>query len=181
VRAVIIRHRRDEELHRNMLLDDYERAGTPDRRALAEALVAPMAAKLDDPDGGRPYLRVTAEYHLHLTPEELATHAIPDTSVPRWHQLLNRLTAADVLADDMELFAPRLLAVRLALSQLSLLAAADPQPGDDLMVSYLVDVVTSVLATRLSPQTTGVRARHARTRGSALLAPASPPGPAAGP
>jgi hypothetical protein len=48
--------------------------------------------------------------------------------------------------------------------QLSLLAAADPQPGDRLTIAFLVDVVAAVLATRVSPQTTAVRVEQAEDR-----------------
>ena len=58
VLAIIGKHRRDTEPRRHALLDMYEDAGVDDLRALASALVAPAAAKLGDPDGGRDYLQV---------------------------------------------------------------------------------------------------------------------------
>jgi AcrR family transcriptional regulator len=165
VRAVILRHRRDEEVQRNALLDAYERAGPPDLRALADALVQPLAAKLDDRDGGRHYLRIAAEYFVNLPPEENATHPIPDTSVTRWHGLLNELADEDVLADPMQLFVPRLLAIRLVLIHLSLLAASEPGTEDPLTISYLVDLVRTVLATRPSSQSTTLHARQSHLPG----------------
>ena len=60
LRALIAKHRRDVEARRHAMLDAYEAEGRDDVRALAGALVRPMAAKLSDPDGGhRPKERAT--------------------------------------------------------------------------------------------------------------------------
>jgi AcrR family transcriptional regulator len=160
VRAVIARHTPRQQAHRDALLDAYEQAGRPDRRALADALVTPVAAKLDDPDGGRDYLRILAEYFITLPREEFLAHPLPDTSLGRWHRLLDDLDDGD--PDDlMRRFAPRILAIRLTLLQLSLLAGLGPQPDDARTISYLTDVVTTILATPMSPQTAALRPRSA--------------------
>jgi AcrR family transcriptional regulator len=157
IRAVIARHSQHQLTHRHALLDAYEKSGRPDRRALADALIAPAAAKLDDPDGGRHYLRVVAEYFINLPREEFLAHPMPDTSLRRWHQLLDELDDGD--PDDLvRRYAPRVLAIRLMLIQLSLLAAIGPQPDDARSISYLTDVVTTILATPLSPQTSALHA-----------------------
>ena len=61
LRAIIEKHRADTEARRHALLDHYESSGSSDLRTLASALLLPLAAKLDDPDGGREYLRINAE------------------------------------------------------------------------------------------------------------------------
>src|SRR4029453_18429930 len=52
VRAVMAKHHRDVEARRHAMLDAYEADGRDDVRALAGALVRPLAAKLADEDGG---------------------------------------------------------------------------------------------------------------------------------
>jgi AcrR family transcriptional regulator len=147
VRAVIARHRRDEEAHRNALLDDRQRAGRTDRRALAEALVLPLAAKLDDPDGGRHYLRVAADYYLHVSREDNARQPIPDSSIVRWHRLLGPPVGGATAADPGRALLPRRLAIRLTLLELALLAAEAAAGDADDAIAFLVTVVAEVLGT----------------------------------
>ena len=71
VLALIAKHRRDTEPRRHALLDQYDESGHDDLRALAAALVSPAAAKLSDPDGGREYLQISAEFYMR--PNRAAT------------------------------------------------------------------------------------------------------------
>jgi AcrR family transcriptional regulator len=162
--AVIARHRKDDELRRHLLLDEYERAGTRDLRALAAALVTPLASKLADPDGGRWYLQISAEYYVHATSEQVAERRIPDTSTDRWYLLVDKLFDEDVRKDPIQRFAPRLSAIRLTLMELSRRAAAEPRPDDELFISFLIDIVANVLATRMSPETARLRSKQPRRR-----------------
>jgi AcrR family transcriptional regulator len=159
VLAVIAGHRHDDEIRRHVLLDEYERADTPDIRALAAALVLPLAAKLETPDGRR-YLQISAEHYLHADHEEMLTRRIPDESTDRWHRLLDDLVADDVRADPLQRFTPRLSATRLALIELSRRAAAEPRPDDRLFVSFLIDLITALLGARISPGTAKLRAQR---------------------
>jgi hypothetical protein len=77
---------------------------------------------------------------------------VADTSIPRWHVLLDGVTDASVVADPERRWEPRLLAVRLALIQTSVLASAGTGSRHR-AVSYLVDAVTAVLGTPPSPAT----------------------------
>ena len=90
-RAVIARTRPREVAHRHALLDAYEQAGATDVHGLADALVTPLAALLDEPDGGRDYLRINAEYFVTVSRGDQWRNPIPDTSIPRWHDLLDRI------------------------------------------------------------------------------------------
>jgi AcrR family transcriptional regulator len=162
VLAVIARHRHDDEIRRHTLLDEYERAGVQDRRALAAALVIPLAAKLDDADGGRRYLQISAEYYLHASREEAFARRIPDESVTRWHHLLDELDGVNEKSDPLPRLAPRAAAIRLALIELSRRAADKPRPDDRLFVSYLIDLVTSLLSTTMSPESTRLREKKRR-------------------
>jgi AcrR family transcriptional regulator len=146
VRAVIARHRRDEEAHRNAILDDCERAGRTDQRALAEALVLPLAAKLHDPDGGRHYLRVAADYYLHVSREDNLRQPIPDSSIVRWHRLLGPPTGGATAAEPDR-------ALRLALLELALLAAEAATGDTDDAIAFLITVVEATLGTPV-PATT---------------------------
>src|SRR5262245_3425964 len=49
--ALLEKHSHDVELRRHALLDRYEAGGEQDLRALAEALVQPLAAKLAESGG----------------------------------------------------------------------------------------------------------------------------------
>ena len=163
VLAVIARHRKDDEVRRHTLLDEYERVGEPDLRALAAALVNPIAAKLDDPDGGRRYLQISAEHYIHASRAEAISRPIPDESVTRWHGLLDELLDEEARKDPMRPI-PRVAAVRLALTELSRRASEDPRPDDRFFVSYLVDLVTALLGTQMSPQTARLRAPRRKRR-----------------
>ncbi|MCA9534267.1 MAG: TetR/AcrR family transcriptional regulator [Myxococcales bacterium] len=62
VQAILDKHVPGIETARHALIDALEaQEGEPPLRAWVEALVRPVAAKLDDPDGGRAFLRVQAE------------------------------------------------------------------------------------------------------------------------
>ena len=149
VRAVLAPRRRANEQRRHTLLDRYEATGKRGLRPLAEALVLPMAANLDDPDGGgRRYLRISAEYYLQTPQREIAHHRLPDTSlIPRWHQLIDELADDEARTDPANLAAPRMVATRLALVELSLLASRPRRPDEPRSVAFLVDIVTLTLGT----------------------------------
>jgi AcrR family transcriptional regulator len=163
--AVLSRHRADEAHARHALLDAYEAAGRSSLRALADALVRPVAAKLSDPDGGRCFLQIAAEYYVRARYAEVWPPRIVDDSVPRWHGLLNALAdttpgavafrkpsqeALDFAGGELH---ARFPAVRFTLVELARRAAAPARPDDHVFVSYLVDLVTSLLATQPSAET----------------------------
>jgi AcrR family transcriptional regulator len=150
VRALIDKHRRDTEPRRHALLDQYEEAGNDDLRALAAALVSPMAAKLADPDGGRHYLQVSAEFYSRPPRHGKRTPILgPDDSILRWHRLLDPLVPAEELA----VLHTRYPAIRFAFVELARRAAADPREDDRLFTSHLTDLVTALLESEASPQT----------------------------
>jgi AcrR family transcriptional regulator len=143
VQALIDRHRADTEPRRHALLDQYVDAGDDDLRALAAALVAPIAAKLHDPDGGRDYLRVAGQhYTTPATFEELfpERQRQPGNSMERWNKLLDRLTPRPASAS-------RRAAIRFTFVELARRAAAPPRQDDRRFVRHLTDMVAAVLAT----------------------------------
>ncbi|HEV7758694.1 MAG TPA: helix-turn-helix domain-containing protein [Acidimicrobiales bacterium] len=150
VHGVIERHRSDTEPRRHALLDQYEEAAVPDVRSLAAALVLPLAAKLADPDGGRAYLQIAAEFYGRPTPlAELIPVRDPGASMERWNQLLDPL----LTVDPRPSLSPRAAAIRFAFVELARRAAGSPSDDDRLYVSHLIDLVATLLAAEPSEQT----------------------------
>ena len=58
--AILEKHQPGIDDHRARLLDEASAAGKPSIEDIAPALVAPLAAKLADPDGGPEYLQIQA-------------------------------------------------------------------------------------------------------------------------
>lgn len=157
VRALIDKHRRDSEPRRHALLDQYEEAGEDDLRALAAALVSPLAAKLSDPDGGRDYLQISAEFYSRPSRQGKRTPIMgPDDSILRWHRLLDPL----VPDEEREVLHSRYPAIRFAFVELARRAAGEPREDDRLFTSHLTDLVTALLASSPSAQTTRLMATY---------------------
>jgi AcrR family transcriptional regulator len=149
VRAVLAKHSPDVESRRHALLDEYE-AAPPDRdqlRVLAGALVRPSATKLADRNGGRAYLRIVAQ--LVSRPAIAKLPDDPRTSLNRWRRL-----AGEVLPDvAVTRLHRRYTAIRITFIELALRAEARPARDERLFTSHLVDLVTAILATPVSPET----------------------------
>ena len=157
VRALIDKHRRDSEPRRHALPDQYEEAGEDDLRALAAALVSPLAAKLSDPDGGRDYLQISAEFYSRPSRQGKRTPIMgPDDSILRWHRLLDPL----VPDEEREVLHSRYPAIRFAFVELARRAAGEPREDDRLFTSHLTDLVTALLASSPSAQTTRLMATY---------------------
>ena len=158
VRAVLAKHTPDIGLARHALLDEYEREGRDDLRALAAALVRPSAAKLADPEGGRAYLQVNAQV---LNRPELrfdeAKSNLSD-SVHRWRQLVGPLLP-DVAVRRLH---HRFTAIRVSSTELARRASGAARRDDQLFTSHHVDLVAALLAAPGSAQTADLL--HARGR-----------------
>jgi AcrR family transcriptional regulator len=160
VLALIAKHRRDTEPRRHALLDQYEDAGVDDLRALASALVAPAAAKLADPDGGRAYLMVSAEFYTRSNRESPRMPELtPGDSIWRWHRQLDPL----VPHEEREMLHTRYPAIRFAFVELARRAGSEPREDDRLFVSHLTDLVAALLASTPSPSTTRLLGQRAAT------------------
>jgi AcrR family transcriptional regulator len=157
VRALIDKHRRDSEPRRHALLDQYEEAGQDDLRALAAALVSPLAAKLSDADGGRDYLQISAEFYSRPSRQGKRTPIIGrDDSIMRWHRLLDPL----VPEEERAVLHTRYPAIRFAYVELARRAAGEPREDDRLFTSHLTDLVTALLASSPSSPTSRLLAHH---------------------
>jgi AcrR family transcriptional regulator len=161
VLALIAKHRRTTEPRRHALLDHYEDTGVDDVRGLATALVAPAASKLSDPDGGREYLQISAEFYTRAHRTTRIPELGPTDSITRWHKLL------DPLVPEEERFAlhTRFPAIRFAFVELSRRAGSPPREDDRLFVSHLTDLVAALLSSSSSPST----ARLLAARSTPLL------------
>ena len=150
VQGVIERHRRDTEPRRHALLDQYEEGTADDLRALAAALVLPLAAKLADADGGRAYLQIAAEFYGRpASLAELIPTRDPGASMERWNRSLDEVLAVDKRTS----LSTRSAAIRFAFVELARRAAFPPTDDDRLFVSHLIDLVATLLAAVPSEQT----------------------------
>lgn len=163
--AVLAKHHPEVEMRRHQLLDEYESRGDlPEaeaRRTLAAALVRPMAVKLADPDGGRAYLRIM-EQLVHRTdlPALQDRHPDPGQSINRWRELV-----APLLSEVAVRLHQRFMAIRVTYVELARRAAGPEGRDDRLFTSHLIDVVSAVLATKMSDETARLlEERNNRTR-----------------
>jgi AcrR family transcriptional regulator len=147
LRAVLAKHQGAVEDRRHAMLDAYEAAGRADLRALAGAVVRPLAARLADTDGGPAYLQIVAD--LVNRPRPVFTNADdPTSSVHRW-----RMAVAALLDNDATRLHRRFTALRFTHLELARRARGAPHTDDRLFVSHLVDLVTGLLAAPLSEET----------------------------
>src|SRR5919108_3854076 len=149
LRAVLAKHQADVEARRHAMLDDYEAAGRDDLRALAAALVRPLAAKLADDDGGPSYLQIMGD--LMNRPRPVIDQAAlddPASSVFRWRTLV-----APLLDNDATRLHRRFTAIRFTAVELARRARSAPHTDDRLFVSHLIDLAAGLLAAPLSAET----------------------------
>ncbi len=158
--ALMDKHRRDVEARRHAMLDAYEADGREDLRALAGALVRPMAAKLADQDGGPQYLQILADLmnrpRAIIDPADLDD---PASSIYRWRQLVGRL-----LDEDVTRLHRRYVTIRFAAVEIGRRARSGPHTDDRLFTSDLVDLVTGVLSAPLSDETRRLDAQRPRSQ-----------------
>jgi AcrR family transcriptional regulator len=158
VHAILDKHTPGIELRRHAMLDEIEAAGEPSLRALAEALVLPVAEKLDDPDGGPAFLRVNAQLIGHPSFPLLSLHT---QRINRGADRLNRLIAANAPDWPAPLWTPRwLLMIGLLFHGMAdyarLLEAKDTSagaPARGLFVNNLIDSVVAILEAPISSAT----------------------------
>lgn len=153
VRAIIDKHNRDCEPRRHALLDSYEATGSDDLRAMAAAYVFPLAAKLDDPDGGREFLQIASEYYVRPASfDELVPEKDPTSSLHRWHAMLTPLLPAEREA----WLSFRFPALRFTHVELARRSAGPQRKDNRLFTSHLIDLVTALLSAQPSAQTSRI-------------------------
>jgi AcrR family transcriptional regulator len=158
VHAILDKHTPGIEQRRHAMLDEIESAGRPSLRALAEALVVPVAEKLDDPDGGVAFVRINAHLIGHAGFPLLTLGA---QRVNRGADRLQRLTAQALPQLPSSLRVPRWLLVTglmfHGIADYAHLAengaGALPIPPRNVFVSQLVDAVVALFEAPVSAQT----------------------------
>jgi AcrR family transcriptional regulator len=174
--AIVAKHEPGIEAARHALLDEYEastRAGNgdgdgagagPGLRPLAAALVRPLAAKLDDADGGPEYLRIQADLLSRPRPvigDRWRTD--PGNSMFRWRAMVDPF-----LDEESIRLHRRFTAVLHTAVELGRRAGSGPHADDRLFVSHLIDVVTAILGGPVSEETRRlIRSRSRRRRAKA--------------
>ncbi|GAA1549226.1 TetR/AcrR family transcriptional regulator [Actinomadura kijaniata] len=159
VRAIFARHSPQVDAGRHALLDAIEAAGETDLRAFAAALVRPLAALLADEDGRR-FLQLWAD--VVNRPDPIIPAAVlddPADSLCRWRALVEPLLAADAARLHR-----RFTAILHASIELARRARSGPHADDRLFTSYLIDVITAVLAAPVSEETRRLAAERDAVR-----------------
>ena len=146
VQAIFDKHVPEVEARRHAMLDEYEARGEEDVRALASALVRPLAAKLADRDGGLHFLQIYAEL-IDRPKQPVANGGVSD-SLNRWRQLVEPL-----LDEEAARLHRRFTAILHTTQELGRRARTGPRADDRLFISYLIDVVAAILAAPVSPET----------------------------
>jgi AcrR family transcriptional regulator len=162
LKAIMDKHGPDVDARRDVLLQQYLDAGQADLRALAAALVLPVAAKLSDADGGREFLRIFAELVNRPDPQfDVLMNEAIGVGILTWRECVDPLLSRE----SVEIFHTRFAAIRFTHVELAARAAARPCADDRLFTSRLIDLVAAVLATPVSEQTTELlRQRNSRRR-----------------
>jgi hypothetical protein len=108
--------------------------------------VRPLAAKLADRDGGLEFLQIYAE--LIDRPREPTSKASGKDSLQRWRSLVE-----PHLDEEAARLHRRFTAILHTTQELGRRARTGPRGDDRLFTSYLVDVVTAILAAPVSAET----------------------------
>ena len=147
VRAILDKHLPDVDSRRNALLDEIEGAAVREVRTMASALVRPLAPKLADDDGGRPFLQI----HADLLNRPRPAWAIAEgrfLSMQRWREMV-----APLLDDEAVRLHRRFTAIAHCAVELARRARSGPHTDNRLFTSHLVDQVTALLTGPLSEET----------------------------
>jgi len=148
LRAVLDKHMPDVEARRHALLDRYDAEGGG-VRALAGALVRPLAAKLSDEAGGREFLQIHADLLNRPRPAlDPAALEDPAHSLYRWRARLDPLLEPEAVRLHR-----RFTAVVYTAVELGRRARSGRHRDDRLFVSHLTDVVAAILTAPVSDET----------------------------
>ncbi|MDQ1403388.1 MAG: hypothetical protein QOG03_1704 [Actinomycetota bacterium] len=147
VRAVLAKHEVEVEQRRHQLLDAYEQRTEPQVRALAAALVEPLAAELVC-DGGLGYLQLVADLYNRPNPTfDPSTFEDRSHSIHRW-----RAAAALSLTPEAVRLHRRFDALRFTVSELARRGRSGAK-DHRLFTSQLIDLVGALLMTPVSDET----------------------------
>ena len=147
VRAILEKHEVSVERRRHELLDDYVARDVQDVRAIASALVVPLAAELTT-NGGTGYLQLICDLYNRPDPNfDPAIIADEHSSMGRW-----RLLVVPLLSPEAVRLHRRFDALRFTASELARRGRTGRR-DHQLFVSQLVDLVTALLSAPVSDVT----------------------------
>lgn len=148
VQAILAKHEAAIEPRRHALLDGYENRHESDMRALAAALVDPLAAELGNPDGGIGYLQLVADLYNRPNPT-FDPSALDDRtdSFQRWRALVMPLLSPEAVRLHR-----RFDALRFTVSELARRGRTGRR-DHRLFTSQLTDLVTALLLAPVSDET----------------------------
>jgi AcrR family transcriptional regulator len=147
VRAVLAKHEIEVDRRRHELLDVYEQATEPDVRALAAALIEPLAAELVC-EGGLGYLQLVADLYNRPNPTfDVSATEDQAHSIHRW-----RAAAALALTPEAVRLHRRFDALRFTVSELARRGRSGAK-DHRLFTSQLIDLVGALLMTPVSEET----------------------------
>lgn len=148
IRAVLAKHEVDVERRRHAMLDGYEARSRADARLLAAAMVRPLAAELDNDDGGTGYLQLVSDLYNRPNPTfDPATLEDSRTSLHRW-----RMLAVPLLSPEALRLHRRFDALRFTVSELARRGRTG-RKDHRLFTSQLTDLVTALLNAPVSDET----------------------------
>lgn len=150
--AVLAQHHELVAARRSALLDGLETFEEPELRLLAEALVRPSAAMLEEP-GGREYLQIVAR--LVRDPAAMRERGIADAALGRW----DRIAKAAMPEETLPLHR-RFSSMQLCFNELGRRASSRRRADHRLFVSDLVDLVVGVLGAPVSDETLALLAER---------------------
>jgi AcrR family transcriptional regulator len=147
VLAVLAKHELEIERRRHRLLDAYEGGAEPNVRALAAALVEPLAAELSS-DGGIGYLQLVSDLYNRPNPT-FEPSALEDgrQSFQRWRRL-----AVPLLSPEAVRLHRRFDALRFTVSELARRGRSG-RKDHRLFTSQLTDLVVALLLAPVSDDT----------------------------
>jgi AcrR family transcriptional regulator len=148
VRAVLAKHESGIEARRHAALDAYDARGEADVRALAAALVEPLADELGNDDGGLGYLQLVADLYNRPNPTFDPGETEDRTrSFTRW-----RATVEPLLTPEAVRLHRRFDALRFTVSELARRGRTGRR-DHRLFTSQLTDLVTALLLAPVSEET----------------------------
>jgi|GEM_PF-1128737 len=146
--AILDKHVRDIHGQFEVMLDLVESRPDTDLRRLVEVLVLPVVRKLDDADGGRDFISISAQ--LAVSPS-IPLLERPAASTPSATRLMAAMLPKTSLPPELMLF--RMLQIPMVLygSLVNVMRMGDAAPPRDVFVADLVDALTGLITTHLEP------------------------------
>jgi AcrR family transcriptional regulator len=156
LRAIVEKHISSVALRRAALLDLLATRKETTLRDACTALVQPLVAKLDDPDGGPDFLQIAAQLvnrtNRLIDPDEPAGAIIYDRggSQDRWSSMVEHLMPPGTAGSPLH---RRFAAIRFAYIELGRRATNTHDGDHALFSSQLVDLCAALLGAEISGET----------------------------